>query len=176
MRSFSVSLCLCAFVPLLLTISACSGRGQGGDVKEGASLMTGVRISEVNDNIVRWKMVSTTARFEDGETRIYFDNPKMKFFEDGKPSSDLSAETGFLNMVKKDAELEKNVKVVSKTDGMTLLTSRLFFSSEMNKIWTDDPVTILKGDTVTRGHGFRANPDLSKIEIARQETTTREKK
>ena len=78
-------------------------------------------------------------------------------------------------MVKKDAQLERNVKVVSRTDAMTLLTSRLFFSSKKDKIWTEDPVTILKGNTVTRGHGFRANPDLSKIEITRQETTTREK-
>lgn len=138
--------------------------------------MTGVKVSEVNDNTVRWTMDSKTARFEDGETLIYFDNPKMNFFKNDKPSSDLYAETGFINMVKKDAQLEKNVKVVSRTDGMTLLTSRLFFSSEKDKIWTEDPVTILKGDTVTHGHGFRANPDLSEIEITRQETTTREKK
>jgi len=137
--------------------------------------MTGVRISEIINNTVRWTVDSSTARFEDGETKIYFDNPKMNFFEDGKPSSDLYAETGFINMVKEDAQLEKNVKVVSRTDGMTLLTPRLFFSSEKDKIWTDDPVTILKGKTVTRGHGFRANPDLSKIEITRQETITRKK-
>lgn len=137
--------------------------------------MTGVKVSEVNGNSVRWTLDSGTARFEDGETKIYFDNPKMRLFEDGKSSSDLYAETGFINMVKKDAQLEKNVKVVSKTDGMTLLTSRLFFSSEKDKIWTDDPVTILKGDNITRGQGFTANPDLSKIEITRQETTTRKK-
>lgn len=75
-------------------------------------------------------------------------------------------------MADKEAQLERNVVVRSKADGMTLLTSRLFFSSRMNKIWTDDPVTILKGDTVTRGRGFTANPDLSEIEISRQETTT----
>ena len=138
--------------------------------------MTGVRISEITDNTVRWTMDSGTARFEDGETKIYFDSPKMHLFDGGKPSSDLYAETGFINMVKKDAQLETNVKVVSRSDGMTLLTSRLFFSSEKDKIWTDDPVTILKGKTVTRGRGFTANPDLSKIEITRQETTTRKTK
>jgi len=138
--------------------------------------MTGVKVSEVNDNTIRWTMRSNTARFEDGETKIYFDDPKMSFYDNSKPSSDLNAETGFLNMAKKDGQLEKNVKVVSRTDGMILLTTRLFFSSEKDKIWTDDPVTILKGDTVTRGHGFRANPDLSQIEIIRQETTTRGKK
>jgi len=138
--------------------------------------MTGVKVSEVNDNIVRWTVDSKTARFEDGETKIYFDSPKMNFFEKGKPSSDLNAEIGFLNMAKKEAQLEKNVRVVSKTEGMALLTSRLFFSSEKNKIWTDDPVTMFKGNTITRGHGFKANPDLSEIEVTRQETTTREKK
>ncbi len=138
--------------------------------------MAGVKVAEVNDNTVRWTVDSKTARFEDGETKIFFDNPKMKFFEKGNPSSDLDAETGFLNMAKKEAQLEKNVKVVSKTERMALFTSRLFFSSEKNKIWTDDPVIIFKGNTITRGQGFKANPDLSEIEVTRQETTTREKK
>jgi LPS export ABC transporter protein LptC len=141
-------------------------------VREGASLMTGVRFSQVDDNQLKWTLASKTARFEDGETRIYFDHPKMDMFENNRLTSRLNAETGFLNMTKKDAQLEKAVRVDSETDGMTLLTARLFFSSEKNKIWTDDPVTILKGKTVTHGLGFTANPDLSEIVITRQETTT----
>jgi LPS export ABC transporter protein LptC len=142
-------------------------------VEEGASLLTGVNVSEIRGNRFRWKLESAAARFEDGETRLYFDNPKMFFFTDDKPSSELNAETGFINMAGEEAQLERSVLVKSKTDGMTLLTSRLFFSSKKNKIWTDDPVTILKGNTVTHGRGFTANPDLSEIEITRQETTTK---
>lgn len=145
-------------------------------MQEGASLMTGVKFSQVNDNRLQWTLVSKTARFEEGETRIHFTDPKMDLFEDDKLTSKLKAETGFLDMTKQDAQLEKDVRVESKTDGMVLLTTRLFFSSEKKKIWTDDPVTILKGNTVTQGRGFTANPDLSEIAITQQETTTLIKK
>ena len=146
------------------------------EIQEGASLLTGVKVSEVNDNQLKWTLVSKTARFEDGETRIYFDNPKMDLFENNRLTSKLNAETGFLNMTRKDAQLEHNVRVESKTDGMILTTTRLFFSSAKDKIWTDDPVTILKGDTITQGRGFTANPDLSEIVITQQKTTTLGKK
>ncbi len=137
--------------------------------------MTGVRVSQVNDNQLQWTLVSKTARFENGETMVYFKDPKMDLFNNNKLTSKLRSETGFMNMVKKDAQLEKNVRVESKADGMVLLTSRLFFSTDKNKIWTDDPVTIIKGDTITKGLGFTANPDLSMIAITQQETTTRGK-
>ncbi len=140
-------------------------------MEEGASLLTGVEVSEVRGNLLRWKLNSVSARFEDGETRLFFDDPNMFFYNDDKPSSELKAEAGFINMAGEEAQLERSVVVKSKADGMTLLTSRLFFSSKRNKIWTDDPVTILKGDTITHGRGFTANPDLSEIEITRQETT-----
>jgi LPS export ABC transporter protein LptC len=133
--------------------------------------MTGVKFSEVNNNQIRWTLDATTARFVDGETRIYLDGPKIHLFENGAPSSDIDAETGFLNMAQKDAQIETNVKVVSKSEAMTMLTSRLFFSSEKNIIWTEDPVTILRGDTITHGKGLTAKPDLSEIEITQQETT-----
>ena len=73
--------------------------------------MTGVRFSQVNNNQLQWSLVSKTARFEEGETRIYFHNPKMDLFKDNKLATKLESETGFLNMIKKDAQLEKNVRV-----------------------------------------------------------------
>ena len=163
---------------LPLALSACSGDPTklGEAVREGASLMTGVKFSQVNDNQRQWTLTSKTARFEDGETKIFFDNPRMDLFKNDSLASKLEAETGFLNMIQKDAQLQKDVRVESKTDGMRLLTTRLFFSSEKNKIWTDDPVEIYKGNTVTQGRGFTANPDLSEIAITHQETTTLGKK
>jgi LPS export ABC transporter protein LptC len=158
---------------LALPFTACSDLTPGGPVEEGASLLTGVKVYEVKNNRFRWKLVSASARFEDGETRVYFDTPKVLLYDDEALSSELQAETGFLNMAAKEAQLERNVIVTSKKDGMTLLTSRLFFSSKKDRIWTDDPVVIHKGDTITHGRGFTAKPDLSEIEITRQETKTR---
>ena len=158
--------------PLFLSACSESPRKFGEAVQEGSSLMTGVKVSQVNDNQLEWTLVSKTARFEKGETLIYFEDPKMDLFDDNRLTSRLQSDTGFINMVKKDAQLEKNVRVESKTDAMVLRTSRLFFSSEKNKIWTDDPVTIQKGNTITKGRGFTADPDLSRIAITQQETTT----
>ncbi len=171
MKPFALSF----FLPL--AFSACTGNPPGGAViQEGASLLTGLTVSQMNGTQLKWSLASKTARFEDGETRIYFYNPKMDLFENNKLTSKLKADAGFLNMTRKDAQLEKDVRVESKTDGMILLTRKLFFSSGKNKIWTDDPVTIHKGNTVIKGRGFTANPDLSEIAITQQETTTLEKK
>lgn len=164
---------LFALLTLSLAFSACSESHDGAEqVREGASLMTGVQVSQVNDNYLQWTLAAGTARFEDGDTKIYFDGPKMDLFKNDNLTSRLNADNGFLDMTKKDAQLEKNVRVEAKADGMILTTTRLFFSSDKNKIWTDDPVTILKGNTVTKGRGFTANPDLSRIAIKHQETTT----
>lgn len=121
-------------------------------------------------NLSNWSLDSLTARLEKGETLIYFEHPFIKFFDNDRVSSQLKADTGFLDMIEKNAELVTNVRVVSKTEAMTLETSKLFFSSAKNKIWTEEDVVIHKGGSVTRGHGFTANPDLSEIEITRQET------
>ncbi|MBI4802172.1 MAG: LPS export ABC transporter periplasmic protein LptC [Elusimicrobia bacterium] len=160
---------LCLFV-WMLAAAGCSDKDKSGAAAEGAGLLRGVRVSQIDANISNWTLDSKAARLEESETRIYFEEPRIKFFEKNEVSSELKADTGFLDLLKKDAELARNVLVVSKAEQLTLETARLFFSSEKNKIWTDEEVTILRGRNVIRGLGFTANPDLSEIEITRQET------
>lgn len=121
-------------------------------------------------NASDWTLDAKTARLEESETRIYFEAPRLRFFEKERATSELGADTGFLDLAKKDAELVRNVVVVSWAERMTLKTEKLFFSSAKNKIWTDEDVTVLRGKNVMHGRGFTANPDLTEIEINRQET------
>ncbi|MBU2572547.1 MAG: LPS export ABC transporter periplasmic protein LptC [Elusimicrobia bacterium] len=160
---------MCLFACLLIA-AGCSGKGKSGAAAKGAGLFTGLRVSQIEANISNWTLDSKAARLEERETRMYFEGPSIKFFKKNEVSSELKADTGFLDLVKKDAGLVKNVLVVSKAEQMTLETDKLFFSSEKNKIWTDEEVKILKGRNVIHGRGFTANPDLSEIEITRQET------
>lgn len=155
---------------LLLAAAGCSGRGDSAPPPAGAGLLKGVRLSQMSSNASDWTLDAMAARLEESETRIYFEAPRLKFFEKEQATSELSADTGFLDLMKKDAELVKNVVVVSWTERMTLKTGKLFFSSRKNKIWTDEEVTVLRGRNMMRGRGFTANPDLTEIEIIRQET------
>ena len=101
---------------------------------------------------------------------IYFTAPDVKFYDGNVLSSEITSLKGELKMREKEAELTGSVHVDARKDGMKLETSRLFFSSARNKIWTGEPVTIYKERTIIKGRGFTANPDLSEIEILHQET------
>ncbi|OGS51827.1 MAG: LPS export ABC transporter periplasmic protein LptC [Elusimicrobia bacterium RIFOXYB2_FULL_62_6] len=155
---------------LLLAAAGCSGRGDGAPAPAGAGLLKGVRLSQMTSGVSDWTLDAKAARLEESETRIYFEGPALRFFDKSGIASELGADSGFLDLTKKDAELLKNVVVVSHTERMTLKTEKLFFSSEKKKIWTDEEVTVLRGKNVMRGSGFTANPDLTEIEITRNET------
>lgn len=118
----------------------------------------------------RWALDSALGRLDEKKGVIAFEAPRIKFFDKGRVSSEISALRGTLQMKEKAAELTDEVVVNARRDGMKLKTTKLYYSSARGKIWTEEAVTILKGRTVITGRGFTANPDLSEIEIQRQET------
>lgn len=127
-------------------------------------------MSESKEGLLAWSLKARGARMSEKEGLILFSYPKVKFYDGGKLASEITAEAGEMKTLTRDAVLTGGVKVNSKRDGMNLSSSRLYFSSARGKVWTDDEVTINRGKTVIRGRGFTANPDLSEIEIKRQET------
>jgi len=156
---------------LLLAALPCACSSPGAqEAAPGTSLIEGFSMAEVNAGPSRWRLNSKTARMEEKEGLIYFTAPDIKFYDGKTLSSEITALDGKLLMEKKEAELTGSVRVDARRDGMKLFTSKLFFSTARNKIWTGEPVTIHKERTVINGRGFTANPDLSEIEILHQET------
>lgn len=157
------------FLLLPAALAACSG-GKSSGAAPGVSLLENFSMAESAGNSRRWTLDSALGRLDEKKGTIAFDGPRIKFFDKGRVSSEISARGGTLEMRRKEAELTDDVQVTARRDGMTLKTTKLYYSSARGKIWTEEPVTILKGRTVIKGRGFTANPDLSEIEIQHQET------
>jgi len=136
----------------------------------GVSLIGDFSMAESDGGTSRWSLDSELARLNEKKGLIFFEAPRIKFFDEGMVSSEITARNGTLKMSEKAAELTEDVTVDARKDGMRLTTTRLYYSSARGKIWTEEPVTIYKGRTVIKGRGFTANPDLSEIEIKHQET------
>ena len=159
---------------LLCALAACTGE-KAREAAPGVSLLKDFSISETDASLSRWRLDSVNARMDEKRGLINFELPRVKFYDDDQVSSEITSRTGFLQMREKEAQLNDDVVVNARKDGMVLKTTKLFYSSARGKIWTEEPVTIYKERTVIKGRGFTANPDLSEIEIEHQETRMRGK-
>lgn len=156
---------------LLASLAACSKSGPAADFPTGAGLITGLSVTERETSDPKWSLESQAARLDEKSGILNFASPRITFFAAGGTASIITSGDGELDMATQDARLEKGVRVDSRAEGMTLVTETLRFSSAENKILTDDEVVITRGRTRIKGRGFRANPDLSRIELKKQETT-----
>lgn len=154
---------------LLAALAACSTR-ESREAAAGVSLLENFSMAESSAGSSRWRLDSALGRLDEKKGVIVFEGPKIKFYDRGGITSEITALNGVLQMKDKSAELTDDVVIDARRDGMRLKTTRLYYSSARGKIWTEEPVTIYKGRTVITGRGFTANPDLSEIEIQRQET------
>jgi len=154
---------------LALALAACS-KPDSREAAPGISLLKNFSIAEADAGASSWRLDAETGRLDEKKSLITFRTPRVKFYDQDKVSSEITARAGEMKMREKAVELTDDVVVDAKKDGMLLKTTKLFYSSERAKIWTEEPVTIYKGRTVITGKGFTANPDLSEIEIQHQET------
>ncbi len=157
------------FPLLILAFAACSKAGSR-EAAPGVSLLRNFSMAETASGVSDWRLDAETGRLDEKKGVITFTAPRIKFYDQDKVSSEITARSGLLQMQDKTAELTDEVEVDARKDGMRLQTTKLYYSSARAKIWTGEPVTIYKGRTVIKGRGFTANPDLSEIEIQHQET------
>ncbi len=153
----------------LLSLAACGGGG-AREAAPGVSLLGDFSIAETSPAGAKWKLNAEKGRMDERRNTMIFSSPDIKFYDGGAVSSEITARFGSLKMGERSAVLNDDVVVDARKDGMRLTTTRLYYSSARGKIWTEEPLIIYRGRTVTRGRGFTANPDLSEIEIHHQET------
>lgn len=158
-------------VLLLAPLAACARGGPAADFPTGAGLISGLSVSERETSDPKWSLESRAATLDEKSGVLSFSSPRITFFDAGSTASVITSGQGELDMATQDARLENGVRVDSRSEGMTLVAETLRFSSAENKILTEDEVVITRGRTRIKGRGFRANPDLSRIELKKQETT-----
>jgi LPS export ABC transporter protein LptC len=115
------------------------------------------------------------------DIEIQFMNPskeKVRLSKDGlkeakkvqTKSALLSAPKGEVATDTHDLSAWGGVHVRSQ-DGTELFTERLSFSSERQKIYSDSPVRIVRGDSIVIGEGLESSPDLSTVKIFRHKAS-----
>lgn len=161
-------------LPLAAALCACS-QPEARLPADGSSLIEHLSIAEAAGGMAHWRLKARSSRMDEKKGRIFFTEPAVKFYDGKDVSSVITSSTGVILMSEKEAELTGSVKVNAVKDGMLLTTTRLFYSSARDKIWTPERVTIYKDKTIITGRGFVANPDLSEIEITHQETRMADK-
>ena len=86
------------------------------------------------------------------------------FDKEGKHTSVLRADSGFIHEQRQDMEVQGNVLVVTD-DGLKLETTSLRWDPKINKIVTDAFVKITKNNDIITGYGLETDSELKNIKV-----------
>lgn len=122
-------------------------------------------LTHTNQGEKEWELEADRAEIYKREGRTIVQKLKIKFYDQGKITSILTAREGELRSPSGDMEVRGDVVVTSEKEGITLKTESLKWDTQRKKIVTDDFVRQEKGDTIITGQGLESDPELEKIVI-----------
>jgi len=117
----------------------------------------GIKNAHVNSGYMSYYSAEEKYILSDSVTADFFD-------ENENHISRLTSLEATIDDAQRIYVAEKNVVVVSDT-GVTLLTEKLFWNIETEKIFTDDFVTIITESDTVYGKGFESDRSLKNYEI-----------
>jgi LPS export ABC transporter protein LptC len=123
-----------------------------------------VRLEEEAAGGVRWQLVADQALIYDSEGRTALRNPNVRVQERDR-SWAVVGEEGDLHQESKDVEIRGNV-VLTSDDGLRVETSVLRWHAHDKRLWTDEPVRILRDGTVIDGTGLEVQMDEQMTTVA----------
>lgn len=139
---------------------------ENGIVEETASLpeevMLDFTMKQMNRSNVEWFLESEKASIFDNREKILLDNPRIKFYKDGKLDSHLSAESGLLYPETKSIIVTGNV-VVASVDSVLIEADSLLWDNETERLSTESAVHIVDGASEMWGEGMEADAALDII-------------
>lgn len=155
---------------VFLLLLSCSSHEQPGKLINSVGQIKDLKISDVSLNSFKWTLFSNLTTISENEDKMHFLKPKLKFFRQNKIVSVITSDIGNLDMKNKNTQLIGNVVVISKDKGTVLKTQKLKYDSSINKILTEEKVLIYDKNTIIKAEEFKANPDLTEIELKDHET------
>lgn len=120
-------------------------------------------LTHTNQGEKEWELEADRAEIYKREGRTIVRKLKIKFYDQGKITSILTAREGELHSQTEDMEVRGDV-VVTSEEG-TLKTESLKWDARRKKIVTDDWVRQEKDDTIITGQGLESDPELEKVVI-----------
>lgn len=124
-------------------------------------------VTETEAGKIKTILEAESALIADNEKKAYLTLPKIKFYENGKYTSILAAESG-------EVDLETNdVKALGKCTVDTvkneyLQTRDISYNAAKKLISSNSEIKITRGKQVIYGSGFTSDIDLNNITIKKQ--------
>ncbi len=113
----------------------------------------------------QWRLSAYKAEsyLEKEKTFVY--KLKMKFFEDNKQTSVLTADEGVLDHKTDNIKLKGNVKLSSLKQRVDIFTDEILWDATKKLILSDSFVREEREDIIVTGKGLEADPNLERIVI-----------
>lgn len=121
-------------------------------------------LRQTENGELTWELVAELALIWDKENLTIANEPVVDFFEQGEHQATLTAHEGTVNMLSNDMQARGGVVVVA-ADGAELRTEVLNWDSRRERLFTEQPVTLIKAGTEITGQGFESDPDLTDWQI-----------
>lgn len=104
---------------------------------------------------------------EERQKTVMSDGVELVFFNpDGGQGSVLTARQGLIKPKNNRMEVRDHV-VFTNMRGERLETEHLVWSQDSDRVWTDQPVKIIRAQDILYGQGLDANEDFSRYTIRR---------
>ena len=124
-------------------------------------------VTETEGGKPHWVLEASSAQIMELEKKVLLQMPRVRFYQKGEYVSMLVAAKGRINTANYDIWAEGKC-TMDTAKGERLDTRNLHYRSDIQKIVTDDKVTLTRKDEVIYGQGMEATPDLSSIIIKKQ--------
>ncbi|MEO8560766.1 MAG: LPS export ABC transporter periplasmic protein LptC [bacterium] len=161
-------------VTLLFAAEACQKKGAAPPVKSGRTMadsadqvMLKVRLLLVDGGVQRGEMFADTAYVFDENTRFELRKVSATFNSTmGAKDGVMSADRGRYSMREQILEGFGNVVIVTN-EGKRLTSPHLKYSQGLNEVSSDTNFTLVEPGRNLSGIGFKADPQLTRIQVLR---------
>ena len=159
---------------LVVALAACREKGTAPPVKRGHTMadsaeqvMLDVRALLTDHGVQRGEMFADTAYVFDDQTRFELRKVRATFnTSTGTKDGVLSADRGTYNQRESKLEGFGNVVIVT-TEGKRLTSPHMRYMQVVNEVSSDSAFTLVEPGRNVSGIGFRADPQLTRIQILR---------
>lgn len=155
---------------LTLCLAACGGEKEfspdDGDMQRAEN----VTIFESKDSQKKWLLRADEVDFADMNNAV-LTNPHLLLSENGQPDAEVTGKKGTFDYANKIVSIDGNAHVRSFTEQTNLSTERFFYDVENDRVWSDQPTVVTRGNTqVTARGGIETDSKLLVIEFKKQQT------
>lgn len=130
-------------------------------------VIEGFRLMSTDKGKKEWEIEGKNAQVFELKKKIYVQNFIMKTFEKNGSYSTTTGKRAVINTDTNFMEVNDSVKYTA-SNGMVLKTEQLFWDNALKKIYTEEKVVIIKGESVLKGIGFESDASMQNMIIKKQ--------